>query len=205
MIVLNHVIQGEQIKLQGDGNNQMTKLQAKKKIIDYFKKNFIAYKYIDEEKKPRILDASDTVYLCACYPNVIGGHIETTIRFYDENLYCQSYYCQPVVHNEEEAIRAARIVNYLNMHLEYDCNTLYDHSFVFDEDNGDVFNGCLIRYELLDEYFYESMDHILNFSVQQIADVCIAVLFYIHGDLNYFQATKVAIDHKLMGKPIPED
>ena len=44
---------------------------------------------------------------------------------------------------------------------------------------------------------------ILNFGVQQIADVCIAVLFDIHGDLDYFTATKVAIDHELMGKPIP--
>lgn len=181
----------------------MNKLQAKKRVIDYFKTNSIEYRFLYEDSKPMILDSSDTVYMCVCIPDVIGGHIETSIRFKDEHLYCQSYYCQPVVHNEEEATRAARIVNYLNMHLEYDCNTLYDHSFVFDEDNGDVFNGCLIRYELLNEYFYESMDHILNFGVQQIADVCIAVLFYIHGDLDYFTATKVAIDHELMGKPIP--
>ena len=46
------------------------------------------------------------------------------------------------------------------------------------------------------------MNHILNFSVQQIADVCKAVVFYIHGDLDYFLATKVAIDYELMGKPI---
>ena len=66
-----------------------------------------------------ILDSSDTLYMCVCIPDVIGGHIETSIRFRDEHLYCQSYYRQPVVHNEEEAIRAARIVNYLNMHLVY--------------------------------------------------------------------------------------
>lgn len=56
------------------------------------------------------------MYLCTCIPNVIGGHIETYICFKDEHLYCQSYYCQPVVRNVEEAIRAARIVNCLNMH-----------------------------------------------------------------------------------------
>lgn len=181
----------------------MNKLQAKKKIIDYFNKNTIKYEYLNEENKPMTLDALDTVYLCACVPEVIGGHIETSIRFRDDHLYCQSYYCQPVVHNEEEAIKAARIVNYLNMNLDYDCNSLYHHEFVFDEDHGDVFNGCLIRYELLDLYFKESMDHILNFGVQQITDVCLAVLCYIHGDLDYFTTTKVAIDHKLMGKPIP--
>lgn len=181
----------------------MNKLEAKKRIIDYFKTNSIKYRFLHEEKKPMILDSSDTVYLCVYIPHVVGGYIETTIRFRDEHLYCQSYYCQPVVHNEEEAIRAARIVNYLNMHLAYDCNSLYDHSFVFDEDEGDIFNGCLIRYELLEEHFHESMNHILNFSVQQIADVCKAVVFYIHGDIDYFAATKVAIDYELMGKSIP--
>lgn len=180
----------------------MNKIQAKKKIIDYFKRNYIAYKFINEDSQPMGLADSDTVYLCACFPEVIGGYIETSIRFNDEHLYCQSYYCQPVVHNEEEAKRAARIVNYLNMHLAYDCNSLYEHSFIFDEDEGDIFNGCFIRYELLEEHFYESMNHILNFGTQQIADVCRAVVFYIHGDLDYFTATKVAIDHELMGKPI---
>ncbi len=182
--------------------NEMNKLQAKKKIIDYFKKNSIEYRFLYEESKPIMLDSSDTMYLCTCIPEVIGGHIETSIRFRDDHLYCQSYYCQQVVHNEEEAIRAARIVNYLNMHLTYDCNSLYEHSFVLDEDEGNIFNGCLIRYELLEEFFFESMNHILNFSVQQIADVCKAVILYIHGDLNYYVATKVAIDHELMGKPI---
>ena len=31
-------------------------------------------------------------------------------------------YCQPVVHNEEEAVRAARLINYLNSHLKYECD-----------------------------------------------------------------------------------
>lgn len=181
----------------------MNKQQAKKRMFEYFKENSIEYRLINEKSKPVELDLADTVYLCAHIPKVIGHYIETCIRFKEDHLYCQSYYCQPIVHNEKEAIRAARIVNYLNMHLEYDCDSLYDHTFVLDEDNGDVFNGCLIRYELLEQYFYESMDHILNFGVQQIADVCIAVVFYILGDLDYFSATKVAIDYELMGKPIP--
>jgi len=92
----------------------------------------------------------------------------------------------------------------LNMHLAYDCDSLYDHSFVFDEDEGDIFNGCLIRYELLEQYFNESMYHVLNYSVQQIADVCKAVIFFVHGEMDYYNATKVAIDHELMGKPILE-
>ena len=182
----------------------MNKIQAKKKIIEYFKKNFIEYRFLYEENKPVMLDASDTIYLSTHIPEVIGEYVETSIRFRDDYLYCYSYYCQQIVDvgNEEQAIRASRIVNYLNMHLEYDCNSLYEHSFVFDEDRGDIFNGCLIRCELLEEYFLESINHMLNFSVQQIADVGNAVIMYIYGGINYYLATKVAIDHELMGKPI---
>ena len=32
---------------------------------------------------------------------------------------------------------------------------------------------------------YEAMDHILNFSVQQIADVCIPVIFHLEGKFTY--------------------
>ena len=176
----------------------MYKPEAKKKVLDYLSNNMIDYTVLNEEKKPVICGTSDTVYLCAQVPEVIGKHIETSIRFRNEHLYCQSYYCQPVVHNEEEAIKAARIVNYINLHLNYDCNSLYEHTFILDEDEGDIFNGCLIRYELLEKYFSESMDHILNFSVRQLADVCKAMIFYIYGEFSYYQATKVAIDHELM-------
>lgn len=58
--------------------NEMNKLQAKKKIIDYFKKNSIEYRFLYEESKPIMLDSSDTMYLCTCIPEVIGGHIETS-------------------------------------------------------------------------------------------------------------------------------
>lgn len=180
-----------------------SKTQVKTRIIEYLKNKQIKYEFLNEEKRPQRIEASDTIYLCTRIPDVIGGHIETSIRFKEEHLYCQSYFCQPIVHNEEEAIRGARIVNYLNMNLEYDCDTLFDHSYILDEENGDIFNGCLIRYELLDKYFYEAMNHILNYSVQQISDVCKAIVFYIHGDLDYFQATKILIDHELMGKEIP--
>ena len=178
----------------------MNKSQAKKKVFDYFKKNAIEYKFVNEELKLIDVDSLDTIYLCASIPEVIGGHIETCIRFREEHLYCQSYYCQPVVHNEEEAIRAARLINYLNRHLKYDCDKLYNHVYILDEDNGDIFNGCHIRYELLEMYFQESMNHILNFSVQQIADVCVPLIFYICGEWKYDFATKDATDHEFMSK-----
>ena len=98
---------------------------------------------------------------------MIGGRIETSVRFMEEYCYCQSYYCQPIAKTEEKSIKAARICNYMNLHLHWDCNTLFEHNYFFNEEDGDLFNGCLIRYELLDAYFQEAMDYILNFSVQQ--------------------------------------
>jgi len=178
----------------------MTKQDAKKKIFEYFYNNSIQYKFLNEESRPILFNFSDTVYLCVEISNVIGKHIETCIRFRDNHLYCQSYYCQPVVSGEEQAIRAARIVNYLNMNLNYDCNSLYEHTFILDENHGDIFNGSLIRYELLEEYFYETMDHILNVGVQQLVDVCPFLIGYILGAFPYDYVTKVGIDHKIMGK-----
>ena len=163
----------------------MDRLQAKKSLMDYLKQNSIQYQFLNEENHPIILESSDTIYLCTEVSEVIGGHIETCIRFREEHMYCQSYYCQPVICNEEEAIKAARIINYLNKNLNYDCNSLYDHVFILDESEGDIFNGCLIRYELMEEYFYETMDHILNFSLQQLADVCTSVVLFINGNISY--------------------
>ena len=45
-----------------------------------------------------------------------------------------------------------------------------------------------------------SMNHILNFSVQQIADVCVPLIFYICGEWEYDFAIKVATDHEFMSK-----
>ena len=141
----------------------MNKSQAKKKVFDYFKKNAIEYKFVNEELSLQMWIHQIRYYLCASIPEVIGGHIETCIRFREAHLYCQSYYCQPVVHNEEEAIRAARLINYLNRHLKYDCDKLYNHVYILDEDNGDIFNGCHIRYELFGNVFSRVDEPYLEF------------------------------------------
>ena len=54
---------------------EMSKLQAKKKIINYFKKNSIEYRFLYEESKPVMIDSSDIMYLCTHISEVIGGHI----------------------------------------------------------------------------------------------------------------------------------
>ena len=49
---------------------------------------------------------------------------------------------------EEKAIKAARICNYMNLNLSWDCNSLFEHNYFCNKEDGDIFNGCLIRYEL---------------------------------------------------------
>ncbi len=163
----------------------MTKQEAKSKIIKYFDNENIEYRMLNDTGGIQSLERLDTIYLSCAMECVIGRRVETSIRFREDHLYCQSYYCQPVADTEEKAIKASRMVNYLNLHLNWDCNCLFEHNYFFNEEDGDLFNGCLIRYELLEAYFQETMDHILNFSVQQIADVCIPVIFHLVGEYTY--------------------
>lgn len=48
----------------------MNKSQAKKKVFDYFKKNAIEYKFVNEELKLIDVDSLDTIYLCASIPEL---------------------------------------------------------------------------------------------------------------------------------------
>ncbi|MGN0734200.1 MAG: hypothetical protein ACI4LP_00120 [Anaerovoracaceae bacterium] len=163
----------------------MTKAEAKKGFTNYLNAEHINYTVLNETGQIASLDELDTIYLSCNIEDVIGGRIETSVRFMEEYCYCQSYYCQPVAKTEEKAIKAARMCNYMNLHLHWDCNSLFEHNYFLNEEDGDIFNGFLIRYELLDEYFQEALDHILNFSVQQIADVCIPIIFHLEGKYSY--------------------
>ena len=163
----------------------MTKTEAKKRFIDYLTAEHIPYTLLNEAGKITPLKDVDKIYLSCNIEDVIGGRIETTVIFMKEQCYCKSYFCQSVAETEERAVKAARMCNYMNMHLPWDCNTLFEHNYFFDEEYGDIFNGCLIRYELMDAYFQDTMDHILNFSVQQIADVCIPIIFHLERRFSY--------------------
>lgn len=188
----------------------MTKYEAKKKVLNYLEENCISYRFLNEGKKLQAMEDLDTIYLCIEVEEVIGNHIETCIRFCSEEdgngyLVVNSYYCQPIINTEEEAMRAARFTNYLNYNLYYDCDWFCRHYFAVNEDGGDVYNTCWLRYELLEdaESFEEAMNHILNYSVQQISQVCIPLIGYIIGKVDWHTATVVGIDHELMGLPIP--
>ena len=182
--------QAEELIYKSDKEEEpmMRRPEARKQIISYLDRNGIRYKLVYEDHKIIRLDAADEIYICTCKEEVIGRHIETTIRFKEEGMYLRSFYCQRVVHNEEEAVRAARILNYINMEHNYDCFRLYEHTFHLDEQEGDIFIGANIRYELLQKYPEETMAHILNYSVQIISELCAPILLYVYGKLEYERA-----------------
>lgn len=184
----------------------MNKQEAKRKIIEYFTNQGITYRLLNEGQRIQELGSIDTIYFSVPAPEVISGHIETVLRFREEHVYCQSYYCQPVVkQNEEEISRASRIINYINTHLfyEYDeCNAVYGHTLALNEDEGDIYNGSLIRYEMLQKFFYETMSYIVDFQVQFLTDICMPVIGYITENMDFFHAAHVWIDCRLMGKNI---
>ena len=150
---------------------------------------------LNENKAIVAINDINSIYLSAWIPDVISGCIETTLQFQDEGLTVQSYYGKSIVKTEEEALRAAQIIIWMNHNLNWDCNTLYEHTYGFVEEDGDLYNYCRIRYELLDDYFDESMNHILNYSVQQLSFVCYPVVAYISGKISYEEA-KIMIKTK---------
>lgn len=181
----------------------MDKQEAKKQIINYFTNNGISYKFLNEEQRVQNINSIDTIYISASVPEVISGHIETVLRFREKNVYCQSYYCQPIVkQNEEEIKRASRIINYVNTHLSYECDTMYEHTLALNEDDGDIYNGTLIRYEMLQQFFYETMSYILDFQVQFLKDICMPIIGYTIKKWDFFHAAHVYIDRDLMGNSI---
>lgn len=164
----------------------MTKSEAKRRFAEYLTAGNINYRLFNEEAGKVVpSEEIDTIYLSCNIEDVIGGRIETSVRFMEDHCHCQSYYCQPIAMTEEKAVKAARMCSYMNLHLLWDCNCLFEHNYYFNEEDGDLFNGCLIRYELMDVYFQDAIDHILNFSVQQIAVVCIPVIFHLEGKFSY--------------------
>lgn len=174
----------------------MDKKEAKRKIIEYLKGHGISYKFLNEEQCIQELGCIDTIYFSVSASEAISGYIETTLRFREEHVYCQSYYCQPVVkQNEEEINRASRIINYINTHSLYECDTLYEHTLALNEEDGDIYNGTLIRYKLLQKFFYETMFYIVDFQVRFLTDICLPAIGYIKKSLDFFHAA-----HKLMGK-----
>ena len=87
----------------------------------------------------------------------------------------------------------------MNLHLCWDSNSLYNHVYMCNEE-GDILNGAVIRYELLEEYFGESMNHVLNYSNQQLGDICYPLVCYLMDKMD-FQEYKGYLEKNVIGKP----
>jgi len=168
---------------------QMNKRKALSLVKDYFKKANIGYRPLNEDGCLKDMEDIDTLYFATEDDNVISKIVETSIRFKDEHMYCQTYYCQPIEaedgHGDE---RAARIVNYINGNVSYQMDNLYDRTIVYDEDYKDVYSGSLIRYEMLEKYFTDTMWYILNFCPHMMGDLCYSIVGYICGTLDFDKA-----------------
>ncbi len=177
----------------------MNKNEARKSFLEYLKKEHIKYKLINEKEAVIAVDEIDVVYLSCRMEDVIGRHIETTIRFYENNCYCQSYYCQPLADTVEKKCAASCACNYLNLYTPWNSNAIIVHYFFCDDETGDIFNGCQIPYQWFDTAFDEVVYHILNYGVNQISAVCIPIVFYLEGKYTYEEFKEWLQDNLLAG------
>ena len=177
----------------------MTKTEAMERITAYLRQRRIPFRSLmDEERILSFHDlSSQSIYLCTIREDVIGSAIETMIRFEEDYCYFQFFFAQPIIHTEKEESRAARICNYMNVHLQWNCNSLFNHTYLY-QDEGELYNECLIRYDLLELYFQEAMDHLLHYGVQQMADVCVPVVSYLTGRFSY-EDCKHYLETNVMG------
>ena len=162
----------------------MEKREAKKKIITYLDDHRMAYELINENGIV-FPENRDSIYLSCELPMLFSGKIETIIRLEETSLYAQSYFANPVIKTDEEKLKAALMLSFMNHNLWWDSNDLINHVYGMVEDEGDVYNRLRIRYVLLEHFFQECMNHIFSYSVQQIAEIGQAFLNGISGIYSY--------------------
>lgn len=174
----------------------LVKADAIKMIKGYLEKSGIHYEAINELKKPVLLSNVDCIVIPCPADKVIGSWIEVQLRFREEHIYMMAYYSQ-IFATEEKYGEIIRLLNHMNVHLGYE--TMLQHMLALDENTGDIYNGVQIRYETLEQYFYEVMDYILNFQKQLLEDICIPLVMLQSDEWNLSKAKKY-IDFNLMGK-----
>lgn len=105
-----------------------------------------------------------------------------------------AYYSQIFATTDKYA-ELTRILNYINGHLCYE--SILIHTMVLDEETGDIYNGVQIRYETLEEFFYDVMDYVLSFQKQLLEDICIPIVMTQTGKWDFNKA-RAYIDSELV-------
>lgn len=151
----------------------LNKSVAIKLVKKYLNDRHIQYASVNESKKPILVDSIDCLVISCYAERVLGRWIEMSLRFREEHVYLMAYYSQ-IFSSPEKYNEISRMLNHINAHLHY--NTILNHNMVLDEETGDIYNGVLIRYEILENCFYDVMEYILHFQKQLLEDVGIPLV-----------------------------
>lgn len=148
---------------------RINKIEAMKKVKSYLDTWRIDYTPIQEMQKLELIEDIDCIVIPQSSSYVIGKDIEIQLRFRQEHVYLMAYYAQ-IFATKENYSDMTRLLNHINGKLSY--NSILDHSMVLDEDTGDIYNGVLIRYELLQDRLHDVMRFILEFQKQLLSEIC---------------------------------
>lgn len=168
------------------------------KVKDYLQNHNIEYVLFNESLRPIIITDVDCIIIPCCVERVIGKSIEVQLRFCEGHLYLMAYYSQ-IFSTSDKYVELMRLLNYINGYLCYD--SILMHTMVLNEETGDIYNGVQIRYETLEEFFYDAMGYVLNFQKQLLEDICIPLVMIQTGEWD-FDMARAYIDSELMHTPI---
>lgn len=176
----------------------LEKYNAMQRVKNYLRNHNFKYVSFNESNRPLLIADVDCIVIPCSAERVIGKSIEVQLRFREGHLYLMAYYSQIFATSDKYA-ELIRLLNYINGHLCYE--SILMHTMVLNEETGDIYNGVQIRYETLEEFFYDVMDYVLNFQKQLLEDICIPVIMLQTGEWDFHKARKY-IESELMHGPI---
>lgn len=176
----------------------LKKIDSSQKVKNYLRNNNIKYVPINESNRLLKIDDVDCIVIPCYVERVIGRSIEVQLRFREGHIYLMAYYSQIFATSDKYA-ELMRLLNYINGHLCYE--SIMMHNMVLNEETGDIYNGVQIRYETLEEFFYDVMNYVLNFQKQLLEDICIPIVMIQDGKWD-FNKTRAYIDSELLSKGV---
>ncbi len=165
----------------------LDKPNALQRVKNYLRNHNIKYVPFNESNRPLLIADVDCIVIPCSAERVIGKSIEVQLRFREGHLYLMAYYSQIFATSDKYA-DLMRLLNHINGHLCYE--SIFMHTMVLDEETGDIYNGVQIRYETLEEFFYDVMDYALSFQKQLLENICIPAVMIQAGEWDFHKAKK---------------
>ncbi|MFV0342578.1 MAG: hypothetical protein ACK5JH_06740 [Anaerocolumna sp.] len=163
------------------------KTNAMQRVKNYLRNHNFRYVPFNESNRPLLITDVDCIIIPCSAENVIGKSIEVQLRFREEYLYLMAYYSQ-IFATPDKYTELMRLLNYINGHLCYE--SILMHAMVLDEETGYIYNGVQIRYETLEEFFFDVMDYALSFQKQLLENICIPAVMIQTGEWDFYKARK---------------